>query len=55
MLVFLSWQSQEFCLVDTFWQAGDHAALAPVNRDVQAAQIPAAYIEDTEDVAAAKV
>ena len=37
------------------WQAGDHAALAPVNSDVQASQIPAAYLEDTEDVAAAKV
>ena len=37
------------------WQAGKHAALAPVNTDVQARQIAAAYIEDTEDVAVAKV
>ena len=36
-------------------QAGEHAALAPVNNDVQADQIPSAYIEDTEDVALAKV
>ena len=35
-------------------QAGDHAALAPVNSDVQASQIPASYIEDTAEVAAAK-
>ena len=37
------------------WQAGKHAALAPVNTDVQARQIAAAYIEDTEEVAVAKV
>merc|ERR1712198_765718 len=44
----------EFAELFSAAEAGDHAALAPVNRDVQAAQIPAAYIEDTEDVAAAK-
>ena len=42
------------CLI-TFFQAGEHAALAPVNNDVQASQVPAEYLEDTEDVAAAKV
>merc|ERR1719350_1357666 len=35
-------------------QAGEHAALAPVNADTQAAQIATAYIADTEEVAAAK-
>merc|ERR1712045_983308 len=35
-------------------EAGEHAALAPVNSDTQAAQIATAYIADTEDVAAAK-
>merc|ERR1712045_992369 len=35
-------------------EAGEHAALAPVNADTQAAQIATAYIADTEDVAAAK-
>merc|ERR1712198_322813 len=44
----------EFAELFSAAEAGDHAALAPVNRDVQATQIPAAYIEDTEDVAAAK-
>merc|ERR1712045_1072386 len=34
--------------------AGEHAALAPVNADTQAAQIATAYLADTEDVAAAK-
>ena len=34
--------------------AGDHAALAPVNNDVQAEQIPEAFIDDDKDVAAAK-
>merc|ERR1719507_1253087 len=44
----------EFAELFAAAEAGDHAALAPVNSDVQASQIPAAYIEDTEDVAAAK-
>merc|ERR1711936_971348 len=44
----------EFAELFAAAEAGDHAALAPVNSDVQATQIPAAYIEDTEDVAAAK-
>merc|ERR1719483_1376442 len=35
-------------------EAGDHAALAPVNADAQAAQIAAAYLADGEEVAAAK-
>merc|ERR1740124_1398987 len=35
-------------------EAGDHAALAPVNADAQAAQIAAAYLADAEEVAAAK-
>merc|ERR1712066_773150 len=35
-------------------EAGEHAALAPVNNDVQASQVPAEYLEDTEDVTAAK-
>merc|ERR1712228_122841 len=35
-------------------EAGDHAALAPVNNDVQAAQIANAYLDDTVDVAEAK-
>merc|ERR1711970_1559144 len=34
--------------------AGEHAKLAPVNNDVQAEQIPNAYLDDDEDVAAAK-
>merc|ERR1711997_81852 len=34
--------------------AGDHAALAPVNNDVQAEQIPDQFPDDAEDVAAAK-
>merc|ERR1711862_19114 len=33
---------------------GDHAALAPVNSDTQAAQIAAEYLADAEEVAAAK-
>merc|ERR1719175_523441 len=35
-------------------EAGDHAALAPVNDAVQAAQIATAYLDDDEAVAAAK-
>merc|ERR1712083_1163900 len=35
-------------------EAGEHAALAPVNNDVQAAQIANAYLDDTVDVAEAK-
>merc|ERR1712088_309705 len=34
--------------------AGAHAALAPVNNDLQADQIASAYLADSEDVAAAK-
>merc|ERR1711972_933526 len=34
--------------------AGDHAALAPVNNDVQADQIANSYLDDAEDVAEAK-
>merc|ERR1739838_594544 len=34
--------------------AGEHAALAPVNADAQAAQIAAEYLADAEEVAAAK-
>merc|ERR1712128_181004 len=34
--------------------AGEHAALAPVNADGQAAQIAAEYLADAEEVAAAK-
>merc|ERR1719343_1415710 len=34
--------------------AGEHAALAPVNADTQAAQIAAEYLADAEEVAAAK-
>ena len=34
--------------------AGAHAALAPVNTDLQAEQIASSYLADTEDVAAAK-
>merc|ERR1712223_206624 len=33
---------------------GDHAALAPVNNDLQAEQIALSYLADSEDVAAAK-
>merc|ERR1712203_1292595 len=44
----------EFAELFAAAEAGNHAALAPVNSDVQASQIPAAYLEDTEDVAAAK-
>jgi len=35
-------------------KAGLHAALAPVNNDIQAPQIANAYLDDVEDVAAAK-
>lgn len=35
-------------------EAGEHSALAPVNDDVQAAQIASEYLADSEDVAAAK-
>merc|ERR1711863_27120 len=34
--------------------AGAHAALAPVNNDLQAEQIASSYLADSEDVAAAK-
>merc|ERR1712038_2115812 len=34
--------------------AGEHAALAPVNNDVQAEQIPDQFLDDAADVAAAK-
>merc|ERR1712083_133994 len=34
--------------------AGAHAALAPVNNDLQAEQIALSYLADSEDVAAAK-
>merc|ERR1712001_789000 len=34
--------------------AGEHAALAPVNNDVQADQIADEFLADAEDVAAAK-
>merc|ERR1712038_759542 len=34
--------------------AGSHAALAPVNNDLQAEQIALSYLADSEDVAAAK-
>ena len=34
--------------------AGEHAALAPVNNDVQAEQIPDEFLDDAADVAAAK-
>merc|ERR1712130_1021429 len=44
----------EFAELFAAAEAGDHAALAPVNSDVQASQIPATYIEDTAEVAAAK-
>ena len=33
---------------------GKHAEIAPVNNDLQAGQIASAYIDDTEEVAAAK-
>merc|ERR1711937_338128 len=33
-------------------EAGEHASLAPVNNDIQAAQIGASYLDDTEDAAA---
>ena len=35
-------------------EAGDHINLMPVNNDVQAAQIPNMYLDDTVDVAKAK-
>merc|ERR1712141_428797 len=34
--------------------AGEHAALAPVNNDVQAEQIGDSFLDDAEDVAEAK-
>merc|ERR1712001_593145 len=34
--------------------AGEHAALAPENNDVEAEQIPDEFLDDAEDVAAAK-
>merc|ERR1719420_1443195 len=34
--------------------AGEHAALAPVNNDIQAEQIASAYLDDVEEVAAFK-
>merc|ERR1712086_845981 len=34
--------------------AGEHAALAPVNNDIQAEQIAGAYLDDVEEVANAK-
>merc|ERR1711892_119698 len=37
-----------------FAEAGEHAALAPVNADAQAVQIAAAYLADAEEVAVAK-
>eukprot|EP00092_Neocalanus_flemingeri_P002349 GFUD01002513.1.p1 GENE.GFUD01002513.1~~GFUD01002513.1.p1 ORF type:complete len:281 (+),score=86.61 GFUD01002513.1:68-910(+) len=36
-------------------KAGKHAALAPVNNDIQAAQIPNAYLDDTKPVADEKM
>merc|ERR1712223_1305964 len=44
----------EFAELFAAAEAGEHAALAPVNNDVQASQVPAEYLEDTEDVANAK-
>merc|ERR1711874_476318 len=44
----------EFAELFAAAEAGEHAALAPVNNDVQASQVPAEYLEYTEDVAAAK-
>merc|ERR1712027_78919 len=44
----------EFSAAFAAAEAGEHAALAPVNSDTQAAQIATSYIADTEDVAAAK-
>merc|ERR1719309_1749578 len=44
----------EFLARFTEAEAGKHAELAPVNTDTQAAQISAAYIADTKDVAEAK-
>merc|ERR1712223_1197813 len=35
-------------------EAGDHAALAPVNSDTQADQIAAEYLADVDEVAAAR-
>merc|ERR1712106_739895 len=35
--------------------AGEHAALAPVNADAQAAQIAAAYLADVDEVVAASI
>merc|ERR1712127_658002 len=49
----------EFAAAFAAAEAGEHAALRPdaahpVNSDVQAAQIASAYLDDIEDVAAAK-
>merc|ERR1711962_1733835 len=44
----------EFAELFAAAEAGEHAALAPVNNDIQASQVPAEYLEDTEDVANAK-
>ena len=44
----------EFAAAFAAAEAGEHAALAPVNTDTQAAQVPSAFLDDTEDVAAAK-
>ena len=45
---------QDFLAAFKAASAGEHAALAPVNNDVQAEQIPSFFLEDTEDVAVAK-
>merc|ERR1712109_13131 len=44
----------EFKAAFNLAEAGGHAALAPVNNDIQAEQIANAYLDDTEDVALAK-
>merc|ERR1712106_702101 len=38
----------------TVAEAGEHIALAPVNKDVQAAQIPNDYLDDVKEVAEVK-
>ena len=45
---------QDFLAAFKAASVGEHAALAPVNNDVQAEQIPSFFLEDTEDVAVAK-
>merc|ERR1711863_6455 len=45
---------EEFQLAFDAAAAGEHAALAPVNNDVQAEQIGDSFLEDAEDVAEAK-